>query len=114
PAALPAKPRDALRRRVPVSQVVCEPRLPERVAAGRCAPPQGRAAAGIFVQPGRVKRLLQASAKAPGILAYRDRAMVVTLLGTGARASELLAMSVACARCKGSCIDWARNELVLH
>lgn len=63
---------------------------------------------------GEVKRLLRAASMAPGALAYRDRAMVVTLLGTGARASELVAMSVTCTRCKGSCIDWARNELVLH
>lgn len=78
------------------------------------ARPKGEQRAVFAFNREEVKRLLRAAGSAPGILAYRDRAMVVCLLGTGARASELTAMSTSCQRCKGECIDWARGELVLH
>lgn len=43
-----------------------------------------------------VKRLVEAAAKAPGWLAARDRAILLMLLGTGARASELTGMHMDC------------------
>lgn len=51
--------------------------------------------------------LLQYAAKAPGWLKVRDRAIVVTLVGTGARAMELLAM-------RPEDIDWKRRTILLH
>lgn len=46
-----------------------------------------------------VKRIVAAASKAPGWLGLRDRAIILVLLGTGARAGELCAM-------QESCVEW--------
>lgn len=66
-----------------------------------------------FTQEEAVK-LRQEARRASGILGLRDYAMVVTLLGTGARPGELCAMSTSCARCPNGCIDLANSAVVLH
>lgn len=72
---------------------VRRPRLPQRVVTG--------------FDREQCKRLVEFSGKAGGWLAYRDRAIVLFLLDTGARANELLSLRAAD-------IDWPRHRVLLH
>lgn len=51
---------------------------------------KGEERARIAFTPDEVRRLITESGKAPGWLGYRDKAIVLLLLGTGCRADELL------------------------
>ena len=53
------------------------------------------------------KRLVKFSQTGPGFLRYRDHAVVLLLLDTGARANELLCLTE-------KDIDWPRRRLQLH
>lgn len=61
---------------------VKRPRLPSRMKVGYTKE--------------EVSRLALAASKGPGWIGIRDRAMILLLLGTGARASELLGMEFNC------------------
>lgn len=52
-------------------------------------------------------RMQAQSLTAPGWLAYRDKALITLLIGTGARASELLTLTE-------DSFDWPRNRVLLH
>lgn len=77
------------------------------------APPAENRARYAFTSD-EAKQLVRVAGQAPGALGLRDRAMVMTLFGTGARAGELLAMSTECRRCPGGCVRWAENRIILH
>lgn len=57
--------------------------------------------------PDEARRLVKFSQTSPGWLAYRDHAIVMTLLDTGARANELLSL-------RESDLDFARRRIQLH
>lgn len=64
---------------------VKRPKLPTRIKVG--------------YTKDEVQLLIKAAGKGPGWIGLRDRAIIIILLGTGARASELLGMQV-------NCVEW--------
>ena len=53
------------------------------------------------------RRIVRYAAQASGWLGKRDRAIVLLMLGTGARADEVLSVLP-------NCINWPHREIVLH
>ncbi|MBA2708324.1 MAG: tyrosine-type recombinase/integrase [Gemmatimonadaceae bacterium] len=73
---------------------------------GMRAPRKEKRAVFPFSQD-EARRLVRYASQASGWLGKRDRALILLMLGTGARADEVLGVAPGC-------INWPKREIVLH